>query len=115
MFAEIKAALPISGDGYDQQIITEIKAAALDLTATAEIVLPGKIEISRDDATGTITDDSTLTDELILSTIATWCAMRIGNPPNYDKLKAAYECMKGSLRLSARYTNYPWRGDIYGN
>lgn len=103
MFAEVKAMLPISGDDYDQEIIMQIKAAALDLTRTSEIVMPGEISISRDAETGAVTDDSTVTDELILTAIATWCNMRIGNPPNYDQLLKAYESMKGSMRLSGSY------------
>ena len=107
MFSEVKSLLPVSGDGYDADIILQIKAAALDLTRTADIVLPGSIDISRDAVTGEITDNSTVTDELILTTIATWCAARIGNPPNYEKLVAAYEMLKGALRLSSDYTDYP--------
>ena len=104
MFAEVKDSLPISGDDYDGQIIREIKAAALDLTTSAEIDLPGEISITRNATTGVVTDTSTLTDELIITAIATWCNMRIGNPPNYDKLLAAYNSLKGQLRLSKTYT-----------
>lgn len=104
MFAEVKAMLPISGDGYDQEIITQIKAAALDLTTSAEIVLPGVISISKEGQT--VTDNSTLTDELVITAIATWCNMRIGNPPNYDNLLKAYESLKGQMRISKNYTNY---------
>ena len=107
MFNEVKSMMRISGDDDDDAIILNIKAAALDLTRTADIVLPGSIDISRDTETGVITDTSTVTNELIIVTIATWCTARIGNPPNYDKLMAAYEMMKGSLRLSSDYTNYP--------
>ena len=103
MFAEVKAMLPISGDDYDGQIIREIKACVLDLTTSAEIELPGTIDVTVS-AQGVITDTSTLTDELIITAIATWCNMRIGNPPNYDKLLAAYNSMKGQLRLSKTYT-----------
>jgi hypothetical protein len=104
MFAEVKDTLPISGDDYDGWIIREIKAAALDLTTSAEIDLPGEISITRNATTGVVTDTSTLTDELIITAIATWCNMRIGNPPNYDKLLAAYNSLKGQLRLSKTYT-----------
>ena len=108
MFTEVKDSLPISGDDYDAQIIREIKACALDLTTSAEIQLPGTIAITRTQnaQTGvwTITDNSTVTDELIIATIATWCNMRIGNPPNYDNLLAAYNSLKGQLRLSKTYT-----------
>ena len=108
MFAEVKESLPISGDDYDAQIIREIKACALDLTTSAEIQLPGTIAITRTQnaQTGvwTITDNSTITDELIIAVISTWCNMRIGNPPNYDNLRAAYNSLKGQLRLSKTYT-----------
>ena len=103
MFAEVKDTLPISGDDYDGWIIREIKAAALDLTTSAEIELPGTIDITIS-SQGVITDNSTLKDELIIATIATWCNMRIGNPPNYDSLLAAYNSLKGQLRLSSTYT-----------
>ena len=108
MFTEVKDTLPISGDDYDAQIIREIKACVLDLTTSAEIQLPGEIAITRTQnaQTGvwTITDNSTITDELIIAVISTWCNMRIGNPPNYDNLLAAYNSLKGQLRLSKTYT-----------
>ena len=106
MFQEVKDTLPISGDDYDGQIIREIKACALDLTTSAEITLPGTISISRDETTGVVTDSSTLTDEMIITAIGTWCNMRIGNPPNYDNLLKSYESLKGQLRLSKTYTQY---------
>ena len=104
MFQEVKAMLPVSGDDYDQEIITQIYACALDLTTSAEITLPGTISISRNETTGVITDNSTLTDALVLTAIGIWCNMRIGNPPNYDRLLAAYESLKGQMRLSKTYT-----------
>ena len=106
MFQEVKSTLPISGDDYDAEIIMQIKACALDLTTSAEIQLPGEITITRDETTGVVSDTSTLKDELILTAIATWCNMRIGNPPNYDNLLKAYESLKGQLRLSKSYTQY---------
>ena len=113
MFQEVKAMLPISGDDYDAEIILQINACALDLTRTAEITLPGTIAISRDGTTGAVTDNSTLTDALIITAIGTWCNMRIGNPPNYDNLLKAYESLKGQLRLSKSYTVYsPEEADV---
>ena len=106
MFQEVKAMLPVSGNDYDAEIITQIKAAALDLTTSAEIVLPGVISIRRSAVTGEVTDNSTLKDELIITAIGTWCNMRIGNPPNYDQLLKAYNSLKGQLRLSKTYTHY---------
>ena len=114
MFAEVKSLLPISGDDYDAEIIMQIKAAALDLTTSAEIELPGTISITRTLVAATtsepehwvITDNSTLKDPLAITAISVWCNMRIGNPPNYDNLLKAYESLKGQLRLSKSYTQY---------
>ena len=115
MFAEVKELLTfISGDDYDGKIVAEINACALDLTTSAEIVLPGKIEVTRTHEAATtseperwvITDNSMVTDALIIKTIAVWCNKEIGNPPNYDNLQAAYNSLKGQLRLSNKYTNY---------
>ena len=107
MFAEVKESLPVSGDDYDGQIIREIKACARDLTTSTEIVLPGEIVISRaeDPQTGvwSVTDDSTLQDELVITAVSIWCNMRIGNPPNYENLLKAYESLKGQMRLSRQY------------
>ena len=113
MFAEVKAMLPVSGDDYDQEIITQIRAAELDLTTSTEIVLPGVVSIRRtmidatteEEAHWVITDNSTLKDELAITAIGIWCNMRIGNPPNYEQLLRAYESLKGQMRLSGRYGN----------
>lgn len=115
MFAEVKDFLTfVTGDEYDGTIIQEIEACALDLTRTSEIVLPGTISITRTKEPATtveperwvITDNSTITDKLVIKTIATWCNKEIGNPPNKNELQKAYESLKGSLRLSKHYTNY---------
>jgi len=121
MFQEVKESLPISGDDYDREIIRQIKACALDLTTSAEIVMPGEIAITRtwvepvvSQITGetltegywVITDTSTLKDELIITVISIWCNMRIGNPPNYEQLRTAYNSYKGQLRISKNYTHF---------
>ena len=103
MFLEVKDSLPISGNGYDGQIIREIRAAVLDLTSSTEIRLPGAVDITRNEETGVITDNSTIRDDLVIATISTWCNMRIGNPPNYENLRKAYESLKGQMRLSRNY------------
>ena len=103
-----------AGDEYDAQIIGEIKACVLDLESSTEIRLPGSVKITRtyNDQTGqwTVTDNSTLNDELVITAIATWCNMRIGNPPNYDNLLASYNSLKGQMRLSKRYTDFEGAG-----
>ena len=106
MFAEVKSMLPVSGSGYDRDIIIQIKAAVADLTKTEQIVLPGVVNISISDQ-GVITDNSTLKDEYTITAIATWCNMHIGNPPNYDNLLNAYNTIKGNMRMSHEYKAAP--------
>ena len=106
MFAEVKSMLPVSGNGYDRDIIIQIKAAVADLTKTEQIVLPGVVNISISDQ-GVITDNSTLKDEYAITAIATWCNMHIGNPPNYDNLDKAYNTIKGNMRMSHEYKAAP--------
>ena len=122
MFAEVKGMLPVSGDGYDAEIITQIKACVRDLTATAEIVLPGTVSIKRTLEAATtsepehyvITDTSSLKDDYVITVIAIWCNMHIGNPPNYENLRQSYRDMKGSMRLSKQYTRYGGGADECG-
>jgi len=114
MFSEVRDMLPISGEDYDAQIIREIKACVIDLTSSAEIVLPGEVIISRTQGQGgvwTITDSSTLTDEFVITVISIWCNMRIGNPPNYQELLRAYNSYKGQMRTSKKYTTYGGGGE----
>ena len=106
VFEKVKDMLPVSGNDYDGNIITQINAAVADLTKTAEIVLPGEVAISQDSSTKEITDSSTLEDDYVITAIATWCNMHIGNPPNYDNLLEAYKTIKGNMRISKEYTNY---------
>ena len=120
MFQEVKDRLTTwidcaDNDDYDAQIIGEIKACEIDLTSSAEIRLPGSIKITRtyDAQTGkwTVTDNSSLKDEFVLTVIATWCMMHIGNPPNIDNLAKSYKNKKGQMRLSKRYTDF---GEVGG-
>ena len=116
MFAEVKAMMQnyISGDDYDEQIILEIKACAVDLTSSAEIILPGIVDITRthnaattsEPESWTITDNSTITDPLVFKVFATWCALNIGNPPNADRLQKAYDSLKGQMRQNNLYTHF---------
>ena len=111
LFDRVKDALPVSGDLYDGQIITQIKAAVLDLTRTSEIVIDGVVDIERDTSTGIVTDNSTIEDELIITAITVWCNMHIGNPPNHEQLLRSYNSLKGSMRISSDYTDYGGGGE----
>lgn len=103
MLKEAKLALRVTHTIYDAEIANLLMAGANDLQI-AGVVLPGTVTftVSNDK----ITDTSTLTDPLAMRAIITYAAMRFGNPPNYDKLREAYDTQKGQLMHATGYTDW---------
>lgn len=103
MLKEAKLALRVTHTIYDAEIANLLMAGANDLTI-AGVVLPGTVTFTVNN--DTITDTSTLTDPLAMRAIITYAAMRFGNPPNYDKLREAYDTQKGQLMHATGYTDW---------
>ena len=87
----VKVALRITSTAYDLELNQLIEAALLDL---------GLVDIMPDLLT------TSQTDALIRQAVVTYCAMRFGNPDNYDRLKAAYYEQKAQLLISSGYTEF---------
>lgn len=79
-----KVSLRMTTDAYDDELETYINAALLDLGIAGVIY-------------------SSL-DELVQKAVVTYVRMSFGNPPNYDKLKAAYDEQKAQLQTATGYT-----------
>lgn len=79
-----KVSLRMTTDAYDDELTTYINAALLDLGIAGVVY-------------------SSL-DELVQKAIVTYVRMSFGNPPNYDKLKAAYDEQKAQLQTASGYT-----------
>ena len=103
MLKEAKLALRVTHTIYDAEIANLLMAGANDLQI-AGVVLPGTVSFTV--ANDVITDTSTLTDPLAMRAIITYAAMRFGNPPNYDKLREAYDTQKGQLMHATGYTDW---------
>lgn len=103
MLEEAKKALRVTAAAYDSEIASLLMAGASDLMI-AGVQLPGTVAFSV--SGDTVTDESTLEDELVKRAILTYAAMRFGNPPNYDKLKEAYESQKTQLMHATGYTDW---------
>lgn len=103
MLKEAKLALRVTHTIYDAEIANLLMAGANDLQI-AGVVLPGTVTFTVNN--DTITDTSTLTDPLAMRAIITYAAMRFGNPPNYDKLREAYDTQKGQLMHATGYTDW---------
>ena len=103
MLKEARAAFPVTSTAFDFEIANLLMAGANDLQI-AGVVLPGSVTFDLDG--DTVVDRSTLTDPLAMRAILTYAMMRFGNPPNYDKLREAYETQKVQLMHAGAYTDY---------
>ena len=104
MLKEAKKALRVTNAYYDSEIASLLMAGANDLTI-AGVVLPGTVTFTVA-SNDTVTDLSTLTDELAMRAVITYAQMRFGNPPNYQQLADSYDLQKVQLMHAAAYTNY---------
>ena len=81
-----KLALRITTDAFDDELNGYISAAELDL-GIAGVVYEA-------------------VDDLVQKAIITYVRMSFGNPPNYDRLKAAYDEQKAQLQVATGYTEW---------
>lgn len=87
MLEAVRLALRITTQAYDSEL-TLLIAAALDDLGIAGV-------------------DKTLTEEpLIRRAVITYCRMHFGSPPDYDRLKAAYDEQKAQMQMATGYTNW---------
>ena len=86
MLTNCKTAMRITTDAFDNEISSYINAAELDL-GIAGVVYEA-------------------VDDLVQKAIITYVRMSFGNPPNYDRLKAAYDEQKAQLQTATGYTEW---------
>ena len=86
MLANCKTAMRITTNAFDDEITSYINAAELDLGIAGVIY--------------------EAVDDLVQKAIITYVRMSFGNPPNYDKLKAAYDEQKAQLQVATGYTEW---------
>ena len=104
MLKEAKKALRVTAGLYDSEIAALLMAGANDLEI-AGVVLPGTVSFSVNE-NDEVTDESTMTDPLVMRAIFTYARMRFGSPPDYDRLAEAYETQKVQLMHADAYTDY---------
>lgn len=86
MLTNCKTAMRITTEAFDDEITSYINAAELDL-GIAGVVYEA-------------------VDDLVQKAIITYVRMSFGNPPNYDRLKAAYDEQKAQLQTATGYTEW---------
>lgn len=86
----VKLALRVSTDAYDEELTDLIAAAQADL-GIAGVIVP-----------------ETLTP-IVNVAIKTYCKLHFGEPDDYDRLKTSYDEQKAQLSMATGYTNWrPW-------
>lgn len=86
---EVKLALRVSTNAYDDEITDLIESAKLDL-GIAGVVLPDTL------------------DSIVKTAIKTYCKMNFGTPNSdtYDRLKKSYDEQKAQLSNATGYTDF---------
>ena len=86
---EVKLALRVSTNAYDDEITDLIESAKLDL-GIAGVVLPDTL------------------DSIVKTAIKTYCKMNFGTPNSdvYDRLKKSYDEQKAQMSNATGYTDF---------
>lgn len=87
MLNEVKTALRIVTEAYDDEIETLIAAAKLDL-GIAGVNVPTEL------------------DSIVKLAVITYCKLHFGSPEEYDRLKASYDEQKAQLSMATGYTTW---------
>lgn len=88
MLEKVKAALRLTVDVYDEELLDLIQSAMFDLKLVG--IDSEKVE------SGDL-------DPLIRRAIITYCRFSFGSPSDYDKLKASYDEQKAQLISATGY------------
>ena len=87
MLEQVKTALRITTDAYDDELNNLIEAAQLDL-GIAGVIVPADL------------------DAIVKVAIITYCKIHFGSPEEADRLKASYDEQKGQLQTATGYTGW---------
>ena len=103
MLSETKLALRIKTNIYDGEIARLIEAAVGDL-GIVDVEAAGVSFIISATTTGeTVTDNSTISDQLLIRAIITYVRLHFGSPDDYDKLERSYNEQKAQLITASGY------------
>ena len=113
MLKEAMLAVEATDMEYAQEVADLLEAAYLDLT-TAGVVINGEVKITItetvDQTTGetsyTATDNSTITDKMVIQAMKTYVRRGFRSPPDYDRLDASYDAQLKKLANTNGYTDF---------
>lgn len=103
MLSETKLALRIKTNVYDGEIARLIEAAVDDLGIVDVEAAGVSLTVAATTAGETVTDDSTITDQLLIRAIITYVRLHFGSPDDYDRLERSYNEQKAQLITASGY------------
>lgn len=85
-----------------KEIITLVKLQKMWTTSAFDLLIISKIEAAVRDLQSIGISGSYDTDPLVREAVVTYCVMNLGKiePNEYDRLKRAYDEMRGQLQLT---------------
>lgn len=103
MLNETKLALRIKTNIYDGEIARLIEAAVGDLGIVDVEAAGVSLSVASTTEGETVTDNSTITDQLLIRAIITYVRLHFGSPDDYDKLERSYNEQKAQLITASGY------------
>lgn len=103
MLNETKMALRIKTNIYDGEIARLIAAAVGDLGIVDVEAAGVSLSVAATTEGETVTDDSTITDQLLIRAIITYVRLHFGSPDDYDRLERSYNEQKAQLITASGY------------
>ena len=113
MLKEAMLAMRVTDMDYAPEICRLLKSAEKDLKI-AGVVIQGTcvfvITETTDQATGittvSVTDSSTITDDMVKTAMITYCRAHFGSPPDYQRLTDSYDLQRRQLANATGYTDF---------
>lgn len=91
ILSDVKLALRITTDAFDDEISDLVEAAVRDLNVAG-------------------VESNELSDPLIKRAVITYVKLHFGEPDEYDRLKASYDEQKAQMSMASGYTE--WTGQM---
>lgn len=98
MLSEVKLALRLTTEVYDDELLRLISSGIIDLQ-----MVGANFDVT-EVTEGSVVTDYTITDSLVVTALITYVKLHFGAPANYDKLKASYDEQKAQMRETSAYS-----------
>ena len=113
MLREAMLALRVTDMEYAEEIRrllyaaeTDLKAAGVVIQGTCDITITETEDPTTHEITITATDNSTITDDWVMTAMITYVRAHFGSPAEYDRVAASYDLQRRQLANRSGYTDF---------